>query len=252
MAIRIEQPGIAGLYGAGALVGKQEAEARRKQEIQARRQELQERFEYQTAMRQQDAVIDLQMRERSKLWEIEKMELRSRLDFEREEKKRQRALDEMDASIKAIKDSDLFDKDSPQQELAILNARLKAMNSAQISVKEAGLEEPKVVSPTQKISAMKRLREEEYQEPTWLEKVVPQFLGGRPSELSPEIQAEKQILQDIISGQYAAPTGTITAGIPLAENIPSTAAEFESVVAQLKRINMNVAREYYNKWAGKF
>jgi len=102
MAIRIEQPGLAGLYGAAAVISKQEAEARKKQEQQARKEEQQAELEYRTALRQQDMAIDLQMSERSKLWEIEKMELRSRLDFEREEKERVRKLDSIDSALQQI------------------------------------------------------------------------------------------------------------------------------------------------------
>ena len=69
-------------------------------------------------------AIDLQMQERSKLWEIDKMELRSRLDFERDEKKRQQVLDQYEASIKYINDSDLFDEQ--QKERLVFSAKLRA------------------------------------------------------------------------------------------------------------------------------
>lgn len=252
MPIRVEHGRPETLIAAAQRAGEAQA-ALRAQEQAERLQTQQMEFDYRTALRQQDIVIDLQMQERSKMWEIEKMEISSRTDFAREEQKRQRVLDELDAATKYINDSDLFDEG--QKERLLFTAKLKASKADIPGLSKILFPtEPtqRQVSPTQKISAMKRLREEEYQEPTPWEKIVPQFLGGRPSELSPEIQAEKQILQSIISGQYAAPTGTITTGIPLAENIPSTAAEFESIVAQLKRTDMNAAKEYYNKWAGQF
>lgn len=93
---------MARLYGTAAVISKREAEARKKQEQQARKEEQQAEFEYRTALRQQDMAIDLQMSERSKLWEIEKMELRSRLDFEREEKERIRKLDSIDSALQQI------------------------------------------------------------------------------------------------------------------------------------------------------
>ena len=49
---------------------------------------------------------DLEAEQRARLWEIEKMEIRSRLDFEREERQRQQKLDEIDAAMKQIDETD--------------------------------------------------------------------------------------------------------------------------------------------------
>ena len=57
---------------------------------------------YQDAMRQQDMALDLEKWERAKRWEIDKMELASRLDFERTERVRQRKLDGIDNSLAQI------------------------------------------------------------------------------------------------------------------------------------------------------
>jgi hypothetical protein len=46
--------------------------------------------------------IDLQMQERAKLWEIDKMQLRSQMDFQREEQMRSRKLDSIDSAIQQI------------------------------------------------------------------------------------------------------------------------------------------------------
>lgn len=109
MAITIQQPGMAQLYGGAAKsvaekkrAREREQQAIRRQEQQARKQEIQASFQYKTAMRQQDMAIDLQMSERAKMWEIEKMELRSRMDFQREEQQRQRKLDSADNAIQQI------------------------------------------------------------------------------------------------------------------------------------------------------
>lgn len=77
-------------------VAQQELE--RTERLQAQQRE----FEYRTAIRQQDMAIDLQMQERAKAWEIEKMELRSRMDFQREEQQRVRKLDSLDSAIQQI------------------------------------------------------------------------------------------------------------------------------------------------------
>lgn len=102
MPIRIEQPGLAGLYGAAATISKAEKEAQRKQEQQARKEEIQEQRQYQQSMKQLDAQLDLEMYERSKRWEIDKMQLRSQVDFQREEQQRQRKLDSLDSAIQQI------------------------------------------------------------------------------------------------------------------------------------------------------
>jgi len=102
MPIEIQQPGLAGLYGRAAQISKAEKEAQRKQEQQARKEEQQAEFEYKTALRQQDMAIDLEMNQRAKLWAIEKMELRSRMDFQREEQQRQRKLDSIDSALQQI------------------------------------------------------------------------------------------------------------------------------------------------------
>lgn len=68
----------------------------------ARLQEQEAEFQYRAALKQQDVAIDLQMNERAKLWEIEKMELRSRGDFAREEQARQRKLDSYDNALQQI------------------------------------------------------------------------------------------------------------------------------------------------------
>jgi len=68
----------------------------------ARLREKQMEMEYRETLRQQDIAIDLQMQERAKLWEIQKMELRSQMDFQREEQQRQRKLDSADNAIQQI------------------------------------------------------------------------------------------------------------------------------------------------------
>ena len=79
---------------AAALAGQ----ARKQEEIQ----KMQMEFDYRQSLRQQDMVIDLQMQERAKQWEIDKMQLRSQIDFQREEQLRQRKLDSIDSAMQQI------------------------------------------------------------------------------------------------------------------------------------------------------
>lgn len=226
--IRIEHGRPETIIRAAVEAGEARAAATIAQQAQAESDRLeaqQQEFEYRKTLRQQDMVIDLQMNERSKMWEIEKMELRSRLDFEREEKKRQQVLDQYEASVKYINDSDLFDERT--KERLLFSAKLKASKADIPGLSRILFPEvyeraptPKQVSPTQRISAMRALREEEYREPTLAQRAFAAVLPKAIYDpyLTPEIQAEKQILQNIISGQYAAPTGTISSGLPIVKN----------------------------------
>lgn len=58
--------------------------------------------QYRDAVREQDIILDLEMRERAKRWEIDKMEISSRMDFERKEKERGRKIDAADNALAQI------------------------------------------------------------------------------------------------------------------------------------------------------
>jgi len=101
MGVRIEHGKPSTLIAMAKRAGEAQA-AIRAQEKAEKLQAQQIEFDYRTALRQQDMAIDLQMQERAKMWEIEKMELRSRGDFEREERFRQQKLDEQQAKLDAL------------------------------------------------------------------------------------------------------------------------------------------------------
>ena len=94
MGIKIRHGRPETMLTAAQLVG----EARKQEEVQ----KMQMEFDYRQTLRQQDMVIDLQMQERAKQWEIDKMQLRSQIDFQREEQQRQRKLDSIDSAIQQI------------------------------------------------------------------------------------------------------------------------------------------------------
>lgn len=228
---------------AGALAA---AALNRATQLQVKEMELQHRAE----IHAQDMAMELEERARSRLWEMEKMELNSKADFAREMRKRESALDEYEASVKYIQDSDFFE-DSMKERL-IFKAKMKLLNqgvSDKVVFPELYRSPEKGPSPTQRMAAMKALRQDVYQEPTGWRKYAPTWLGGKEA-LSEQELAEKSYLQSIAGGDYPIPTGTVTD--ELFETKPSTVTEFESVVARLKREDMDAAREYYNKWAGQF
>jgi hypothetical protein len=88
MGIKIKHGEPSTLLTAAQLAGQ----ARKQEKIQ----QMQMEFDYRQSLRQQDMQIDLQMQERAKQWEIDKMQLRSQIDFQREEQVRQRKLDSYD------------------------------------------------------------------------------------------------------------------------------------------------------------
>jgi hypothetical protein len=180
----------------------------------SRLQEMQLQMQHQQALKQQDMAMDLQMNEASKLWEIEKMQLRSQGDFAREERKRMRALDEYDAAVKYIDESDYFD--DAQKEGLKFKAKFRLLNQGvtdrsifpEMYERQPTAERPP--SPTQRISAMKMLETEQYQEPDWLQRLLPFGKG----ELSEQDVVQKQILEGIVAGKPNVPGGTIAPDVP--------------------------------------
>ena len=94
MGVKIKHGRPETMLTAAVLAGQ----ARKQEEIQ----KMQMEFDYRQSLRQQDMVIDLQMQERAKQWEIDKMQLRSQIDFQREEQLRQRKLDSIDSAMQQI------------------------------------------------------------------------------------------------------------------------------------------------------
>jgi hypothetical protein len=117
--IRIEQPGMAGMYAAtGAAIGKakekerqqqiEEEMAFRAQQRQAARdweiEKMRLESEQQEAHRLRMQQAQLEKEARAAEWAVEKMEIASRIDFEREEMERQRSLSELNSGYKDLKD----------------------------------------------------------------------------------------------------------------------------------------------------
>ena len=98
MPIELQQPGMAGLYGAAAVTAKLSKEQK---EVQRREDEKMQQ-QHQMNMKQMDYQLDLEKYERAKRWEIDKMELASQIDFQREEQSRQRKLDGYDNALSQI------------------------------------------------------------------------------------------------------------------------------------------------------
>lgn len=106
MAIRLEQPGLATLYGTLAtLVGQAEA-GRRTQQLALETAERARSREHELATMQMRAEYEIEGERRSHEWELEKAEIASRNDFMEEERKRLTKHQEYDAAMKAIDKTD--------------------------------------------------------------------------------------------------------------------------------------------------
>ena len=120
MGIEIRPSGESVLYGQAAKkIGEAERTEREIQSIERTRSQLlsiQAQKEMAEFNRQLEverlkyhAAMNLEEEKRARAWQLEKMEIASRLDFERDEVKRQKAMDAYDAVIKKIDDTDIID-----------------------------------------------------------------------------------------------------------------------------------------------
>ena len=171
MGIKIKHGRPETMLTTAALAG----EARKQEEIQ----KMQMEFDYRQTLRQQDIQIDLQMQERAKLWEIQKMELRSQVDFQREEQARQRKLDSYDNALQQI-DKEVLAGRMTEQEAYPLKLKYE-MN-------KMGVDAPTSLLPTGD-------EEERYG-------VRPYWMRGRDApEGTPERQLYEAKLAEGISGE---------------------------------------------------
>ena len=143
-------------------------------------------FDYRQALRQQDMAIDLQMQERAKQWEIDKMQLRSQIDFQREEQVRQRKLDSIDSALQQI------DKE-------VLAGRMTDKEAYPLKLKYE-MNRLGVDAPTSLLPPGEEDEEERFGiQPYWMR-------GREAAEGTPERQLYESKLAEGISGQR---TGTV-------------------------------------------
>lgn len=114
MAIRVTHGRIADVAKLGVLAGQSVA-AQREIEYARTMQQRLIQMEHEKEMTQFRAQLDLQASMRSQQWELEKMEIRSRTDFAREESGRQQKLAEkqsrLDALERAFKEGQISEED---------------------------------------------------------------------------------------------------------------------------------------------
>lgn len=179
--------GIKRVYGAGAVAKAGYAAGRakasqavaerveRKRAKQTALDAQREERRYREALRQQDFVIDLQMQERAKVWEIEKMELRSRMDFQREEGERQQRLSGIDNKLTQLrkeKESGRFSADETAYNNAV------SYWESQKSFIETGVKPP---TEGRQFGV----------QPYWMQYLSPEYEGSREQQMAEGILESK-------------------------------------------------------------
>lgn len=217
MPIRIEHGRPETVIAAARRAGEAQAalrEAERAGALEVQREE----FEYKRALRQQDMMIDLQMQERAKLWEIEKMEMASRVDFMRKERERERKIDSAESALHQL-DKEIEAGRLDPNEMSVQNMityyqmkKATAGEDVPIGLVRQPREAVQRITPSQQLAAYRALQAEELQEPVWHEKLRPTWLGGR-AELTEEERAYREIFERIAKGTIA----------PVAPQVPEDA-----------------------------
>lgn len=250
MAIRVEHGRIADVGRLATLAGQSIAAQKEIEYSRAMARQLQQ-MEHEKEMTVFRAQLDLQASMRSQQWELEKMEIRSRVDFEREERERVRNLDSIDNALRQIDkevESGRYDENSERIQNLRFYYKMKRQGTAPpVSLIQPPREErERYISPAQRMAAYKQLQTEELREPTWLERLLP---GGK-GELTEEELFYREMFEKTARGE---PAGTITSPITTDTDIePTSETEFYGIVSRLKAIDPVKARAYYNKWAGRF
>jgi len=188
MGIKIKHGRPETMLTAAALAGQ----ARKQEELQ----KMQMEFDYRQSLRQQDMAIDLQMQERAKQWEIDKMQLRSQIDFQRKEQLRQRKMDSIDSAIQQI-DKEVLAGRITEQEAYPIKQKLE--------LSKTGVSVP--------VSAFPGDEEDRYGIPPWWTSPewedTPEGIAAREKALAPRVERPTFTPYNIQQG-----LGELTTGAP--------------------------------------
>jgi len=228
MAIRVPHTDIGSVIELATLAGQSVAAQKEIERTQALARQAQQ-MEHERKMAAFRAEIDLQAAMRSQQWEVEKMEIRSRLDFEREEKERMRRLDDADNALQQIdrevESGRITNKQADNLKFYQEMKRYGAAPPVSL-IQPPRKERERYISPSQRMAAYKALQTEELREPTWLERLLP---GGK-EPLTEEEQYYRELFQATARGvptgtSAGIPTGTISQGLPQ----PKTQQEYNAI-----------------------
>jgi hypothetical protein len=126
MAIRIQPENLSGLYAKAAkIIGQSQAaqrEIERAEKIQDQLRSIaaskeMAQFNQQLALDRAkfDAMMDVEAEKRAKAWQIEKMEMASRIDFAEAEKKRLQSNQQYDLAIKQLNENPIYARLTPEE-----------------------------------------------------------------------------------------------------------------------------------------
>jgi len=264
MSIVRRQPMAGAVAAAGQIIGEsqkaqREAEfarqaAIRLQQIQLQKERDMFQLQVQAERDKMRQLSELNAEKRAMDWEVEKMSLRSQMDFQRTETKRQKKLAEVDARIKAIDESDILADDPDRKANLIWYEKYKAVGGEvswrDVFPEEKEPKEEKPISESDIARAGKWLSE--HPEAGMVGKAVDKLTFGAlgTPALTPIEQQMKTHYQELLAKAGATESvPTESATTPME---PQSVAEFESTVAQLKTVNMQQAKAYYDQWARKF
>lgn len=241
MAIRRDYRDIRTIVGLGALAGMAETERIEKQRAAAVQEQLR-REKHEKEMAEFRAQLDVDATQRAQMWEIEKMQIRSRLDFEREEMERIRELDRIDGALKQI-DREVESGRITETQAAPLRFSYEMKKygvDTPVSLIRPPREQEQV--PTKRTdvdAAIKFLQEYEEKK-----KKAAQWY----SPFAPEPTTE----EDIAAEYYRGVLKTVEPTIADIDIEPSSEQEFYAIVGQLKTVDPAKAKAYYDKWSTKW
>ena len=258
MAIVKQPPGMAGLYGrAAAITGESQKAMRQAEEARRAAQQMQA-IQLQQAREERGYQRQLESEERSHQWEVEKMDMRSRVDFTEEERARQEKRANFQATIKRIDEIENITKETKE------DLRTKAVvDFLGISVSDRVLfpelhkkEEARkrVPSRTDVGAALEFLAEVEEKEKSW---EIPWISREPPTE---EERAAVPYYQDILrrAGMGAGEAGRAAVSMaPVEQDVninvrPNNIPDFDAITAQIYSIDPEKARTYFDKWKTLF
>lgn len=155
MAIRIAPKGYGeSITGLAKLAGESERtirEQKRREAVTSEVRQLmqgkfqaEEELKYRKELAELNHFWDIEAFNRSKSWQIEKMEMASKADFLRQEQERQRQLNEFDAKKKAISESNILTDEEKQMWLMQFETGLPI---ATMALKPTNLKPPKTGAP---------------------------------------------------------------------------------------------------------
>lgn len=216
MGIEVRHGTVESIAKLGLLAGQSVA-AQREAERAATLVQQAQAQEHQRAMTVYRAQLDLQASMRSQEWELEKMEVRSRMDFEREERERMRKLDDIDSAMRQIDREVESGRITEVQSNALkFRQEMKRYGAAPpVSLiqppTEEGAEPPTI---SEQMRAYKILQGEEFKEPTGFQKILPEWAGGK-AELTEDELFYRELFEKTAKG---IPSGTISQGLPTVRN----------------------------------